>query len=105
MSPETGAYAGNQRAAMNLFSHGLRDRVAVPDAGGDGGRLWTRVLGRHDGGLRMAEGKVEVDTDSTLLQIGGDVLRTRLGSAGAASRPDGRLRRCPHALGRHAAPA
>ena len=30
----------------------------------------------------MAEGKVEVDTDSTLLQIGGDVLRTRLGSAG-----------------------
>ena len=86
VSPETGAYAGNQRAAMNLFSHGLRDRVAAPDANADAGhgnRLWTRALARHDGGLRMAEGKVEVGTDSTLLQIGGDVLRTRLGSAGA----------------------
>ena len=86
VSPESGAYVGNQLAAMSLFSHSLHDRVAarrgVSDDDASGRRLWTRVLGRHDGGMRMTAGKVDIDTDSSLIQIGGDLLRAPLGGKG-----------------------
>lgn len=82
VSPEGGAYAGNRQAAANLFPHGVHDRVPVY-AGGDeqgqvhsrlGRSLWVRVQGRHDEGRRLSEGRVDVDTDSAMLQLGGDLL-------------------------------
>lgn len=87
VSPESGAYAGNRLAATRLFSHGLHDRVpAYADDAADarhGRGLWARVQGRHDSGLRMSEGRVDVDTDSAVLQLGGDLLKAPLGRAGA----------------------
>lgn len=86
VSPESGAYAGNRLAATRLFSHGLHDRVPAyaedPDARPSRG-LWARVQGRHDSGLRMSEGRVDVDTDSAVLQLGGDLLKASLGREGA----------------------
>lgn len=88
VSPESGAYVGNQRASTRLFTHSLHDRtVAYPDAddaASDGRRLWARAEGRHDGGMSMREGKVDIDTDSGILQLGGDLLRAPVGQGGAA---------------------
>ena len=39
--------------------------------------FWTRAVGRRDHGLRMAEGRVSIDSDSYVMQIGGDLLRAR----------------------------
>lgn len=108
VSPESGAYLGNRLATARLFSHSLRDRSAVPGnaagaaysasgTGGDGGDasadtsavdntgrgLWTRVEGRQDSGLRMAQGRVNMDTDSTVLQMGGDLIKAPLSQGGA----------------------
>ncbi|WYX26384.1 autotransporter outer membrane beta-barrel domain-containing protein [Achromobacter xylosoxidans] len=83
VSPESGAYAGNRLAATRLFTHSLHDRVpayADGDADARNGRgLWARVQGRHDSGLRMSEGRVDVDTDSAMVQLGGDLLKAPLG--------------------------
>ena len=73
VSPESGAYVGNQIAATQLFSHRLRDRVVAQNDGLL--RAWSRVQGRHDSGLRMAEGRVSVQRDSALVQVGSDLLR------------------------------
>lgn len=87
VSPESGAYAGNRLAATRLFTHSLHDRVpayADGDADARHGRgLWARVQGRHDSGLRMSEGRVDVDTDSAMVQLGGDLLKAPLGREGA----------------------
>lgn len=106
VSPESGAYLGNQLAAIRLFMHGPRDRASAnavgdgaaygnnsvgPDGGGDddfqtdasGRRLWTRVEGRRDSGLRMRQGRVDVGTNTTVLQLGGDLLKTPFGQGGA----------------------
>ena len=48
-----------------------------------GRSLWTRVEGRQDSGLRMAQGRVNMDTDSTILQLGGDLIRAPLSQGGA----------------------
>ena len=88
VSPESGAYVGNQRASTRLFSHSLHDRAAAypdaADATSDGRRLWARAEGRHDGGMSMRDGKVDIDTDSGILQLGGDLLRAPVGQGGAA---------------------
>lgn len=95
VSPESGAYLGNRQASVRFFSFGLHDRTPyygdsaiLADGDGDGadraGRgLWARVEGRRDNGLRMAEGRVDVDTDSAILQLGGDLVRAPLGRDGA----------------------
>ena len=106
VSPESGAYLGNRLASARFFSHSLHDRNAaagdataysVGGTGGDGGdvsadrsqmantgrSLWTRVEGRQDSGLRMAQGRVNMDTDSTILQLGGDLIRAPLSQGGA----------------------
>jgi len=86
VSPESGAYAGNLLASMRLFVHSLHDR-ASDEAGEqqDMGerRLWTRISGRHDSGLRMAEGRVDINTDAAVLQLGADLLRMPAGQAAA----------------------
>lgn len=85
VSPESGAYAGNRLAATRLFTHSLHDRVPayVNDEANTGRGVWARVQGRHDSGLRMAEGRVDVDTDSAMVQLGGDVLKAKVGKDGA----------------------
>ena len=86
VSPESGAWAGNRRAALRLFSHSLRDRdarAADADAGSAGRALWTRIHGGHDSGLRMAEGRVDIETDSAMAQLGVDLLRAPLGADAA----------------------
>ena len=88
VSPESGAYAANQRAGMTLFSHSLHDRQPVPvDANASDHRrmLWTRAVGRRDHGLRMAEGRVSIDGDSYVMQIGGDLLHAQAGHDGAVA--------------------
>ena len=70
---------------MTLFAHSLHDRQPVPvDANEADHRrmLWTRAVGRRDRDLRMAEGRVAIDSDSYVMQIGGD-LRAPAGHGGA----------------------
>ena len=65
---------------MTLFSHSLHDRQPVPvDANEADHRrmLWTRAVGRRDHGSRMAEGRVSIDSDSYVMQIGGDLLHAQ----------------------------
>ena len=66
--------------------------------------LWTRAVGRRDRDLRMAEGRVAIDSDSYVMQIGGDLLRAPAGWRGPR-RPDGRLRRRPRRLRVHVDPS
>lgn len=87
VSPESGAYIGNQLAGTRLFIHNLRDRLpisaegnSVPDERG----LWLRTQGRHDKGMSMSEGRVDMKSDSTLLQLGGDVLQISVLNKGSA---------------------
>ena len=71
---------------MTLFSHSLHDRQPVPvDANEADHRrmLWTRAVGRRDHGSRMAEGRVSIDSDSYVMQIGGDLLHAQAGHDGA----------------------
>lgn len=85
VSPETGAYLGNRSAAITLFNHSLRDRQTARVAAGndaEGTSMWARAQGRHDAGMTMADGKVDFDTDQTLLQLGGDLLQHRIGEDG-----------------------
>jgi outer membrane autotransporter protein len=49
----------------------------------DGRRMWARAESRHDSGLRMAEGHVRVKTDSTMLQLGGELVRSAVGTDAA----------------------
>ncbi|WMD22089.1 autotransporter outer membrane beta-barrel domain-containing protein [Achromobacter seleniivolatilans] len=118
VSPESGAFLGNQMAATAMFAHSASDRAmarmpsngnasdaslagrsfasnslaarAFAGAGyasGDDGPatspIWVRMQGSHAGNLRMAQGNVTIDSDSSMLQLGGDMLRIRLGSNGA----------------------
>ncbi|MDT3252410.1 autotransporter outer membrane beta-barrel domain-containing protein [Serratia sp. root2] len=87
VSPESGAYIGNQLAGTRLFIHNLRDRVPVSREGDivpDEHGLWMRTQGRHDKGMSLVQGNVEMKSDSSLLQLGGDILQRPLGYKGAA---------------------
>lgn len=95
VSPESGAYIGNQLASTRLFIHGLHDRVAAygvasadaPTADGVAARtgrgVWTRVEGRQDSGLGLTQGRVDIATDSSVLQLGADLIKLPLGGSGA----------------------
>ncbi|MBB1624862.1 hypothetical protein A9974_06380 [Achromobacter sp. UMC71] len=95
VSPESGAYIGNQLASTRLFTHGLHDRVAAygaasadaPAADGTMARtgrgLWARVEGRQDSGLGLTQGRVDIATDSSMLQLGADLIKMPAGRNGA----------------------
>ena len=73
----------------------LAARPGTPSAeGGASYRgIWTRVQGRQDSGLRMAEGRVRIERSSQIVQLGGDLLTARRWAArGSAPGPHGRLR-------------
>lgn len=84
--PEVAAYLANQRQAATLFVHSLHDRLG--EAGWPGGgnaddeatrpSAWIRVVGR-DGRSRSRDGVFDVNTDASLVQMGGDVAHWRPG--------------------------
>lgn len=81
ISPESGAYVGNQIASQQFFMHGVQDRATA--AAGDGPGTWARVLARRDNGMRMRDGDDDIAIDSSVLQMGGDLLHAFLGEKAA----------------------
>ncbi|MDM0053561.1 autotransporter outer membrane beta-barrel domain-containing protein [Variovorax sp. J22R115] len=86
--PEVGAYLSNIRQSASMFVHSLHDRLGEaqlvesqafesPDSQRRSG--WLRLVGRS-GESSSADGSFHVDTDSTLLQGGGDIARWSVGS-------------------------
>ncbi len=88
VSPESGAYLGNQLAAARMFMHGLHDRdVTYVSSSNEANskprdKVWVRAQGAHLDGLRLAQGDVDIDTDISVVQIGGDLLHAPLGNEG-----------------------
>ncbi|MCZ8383724.1 autotransporter outer membrane beta-barrel domain-containing protein [Achromobacter xylosoxidans] len=81
ISPESGAYVGNQIASQQFFMHGVQDRAMA--AAGDGRATWARVVARRDNGMRMRDGDDDIAIDSSVLQMGGDLLHAILGRGAA----------------------
>lgn len=78
--PEVGAYLGNQIAALGLFRHTLHDRLGEVDFSerqrrdGRPGAVWARVQrGQFD--RTAGQNQIDVDSDSTLIQIGAELDR------------------------------
>lgn len=81
ISPESGAYVGNQIASQQFFMHGMQDRETA--AAGEGQGTWARVVARRDNGVRMRDGDDDIAIDSSVLQMGGDLLHAFLGEEAA----------------------
>lgn len=81
ISPESGAYVGNQIASQQFFIHGMQDRGTV--AAGEGQGTWARVVARRDNGVRMRDGDDDIAIDSSVLQMGGDLLHAFWGEKAA----------------------
>jgi autotransporter family porin len=84
--PEVAAYLSNQRQAGGMFLHSLHDRLGEPqwietqsfDNAEDKRRSgWLRVVGKN-GKSNSGDGNFGVDTDSTLIQGGGDIAQWSL---------------------------
>ncbi|ANY16167.1 hypothetical protein AW878_18980 [Bordetella pseudohinzii] len=86
--PEVAAYLANQRLASEMFVHSLHDRLGEPqyiegqqfDNEDDKRRaLWLRMTGRWQKS-RSGNGEYRVDSDTVLLQGGGDIAQWQLAS-------------------------
>lgn len=73
LRPEAGAYLANQSAAVNMFAHRLGDRMGAI-AMGDDRTAWARV-GRSSADFTAVGNQLAVDGNTSVLQIGSDVLR------------------------------
>ncbi len=73
LRPEAGAYLANQSAAVNMFAHRLGDRMGAI-AMGDERAAWARV-GRSTADFTAVGNQLAVDGNTSVLQIGSDVLR------------------------------
>ncbi|WP_223618956.1 autotransporter outer membrane beta-barrel domain-containing protein [Lysobacter sp. ESA13C] len=77
--PEPGAYLANQSAAEAMFRHSLHDRLGEPNlaerlrSDDTLGSAWVRVV-RNQTDYTAAE-QLDVSSDSSMMQIGTDVLR------------------------------
>ncbi|MGJ7562234.1 autotransporter outer membrane beta-barrel domain-containing protein [Variovorax sp. GB1R11] len=79
--PEVGAYLSNQRQASGMFLHSLHDRLGEPqwietqafDGASNNRRSGWLRLSRKDGKAASRDGNFNVDTDTTLIQGGGDI--------------------------------
>ncbi|MDM0049597.1 autotransporter outer membrane beta-barrel domain-containing protein [Variovorax sp. J22R115] len=85
--PEVGAYLANQRQAADMFVHSLHDRLGEPqwietqrfDNQDDKRRSgWLRVVGRT-ADTTSRDGNFTADTDTSLIQGGGDLARWNVG--------------------------
>ncbi|CAB3855246.1 hypothetical protein LMG26689_02197 [Achromobacter animicus] len=88
ISPETGVRIGNQVASTRMFVHRLADRTQAktspgqPDSTRVSRQAWARTEGTRHNGMQVQEGAVTIDTDAAILQMGVDLLSTRLGQHG-----------------------
>ncbi|MEI2260450.1 autotransporter outer membrane beta-barrel domain-containing protein [Stenotrophomonas indicatrix] len=73
LRPEAAAYLANQSAAINMFAHRLNDRIGAVSLQ-DGPTAWARV-GRQQADFSAVGGQLSVDGNTSVLQIGSDVLR------------------------------
>lgn len=71
LRPEAGAYLANQSAAVNMFAHRMHDRTGVA---GHERTAWARV-GRSNADFTAVGGQLSVDGNTSVLQIGSDLLR------------------------------
>lgn len=74
LRPEAGAYLANQSAAINMFFHRLNDRGRAAVPGGER-QAWARV-GRSNADFNAVGGQLSIDGNTSVLQIGSDVLRS-----------------------------
>lgn len=88
VSPENGVHIGNQSAATRMFVHRLADRTVAQSSAGQAApvgasrQLWARTEGARHTGMELQQGRVSIDTDTAMLQLGADLLSTRLGQQG-----------------------
>ncbi|WP_338616848.1 autotransporter outer membrane beta-barrel domain-containing protein [Achromobacter sp. E1] len=88
VSPENGAHIGNQVAATRMFVHRLADRTVAQTSAGQSApasasrQVWARTEGARHTGMKLNEGQVSIDTDTAMLQMGADLVSTRLGQQG-----------------------
>lgn len=88
VSPENGAHIGNQVAATRMFAHRLADRTVAQTSAGQSApasesrQVWARTEGARHTGMKLQEGQVSIDTDTAMLQMGADLVSTRLGQQG-----------------------
>jgi len=71
LRPEAGAYLANQSAAVNMFAHRMHDRGGTRT---DERTAWARV-GRSNADFTAVGGQLSVDGNTSVLQIGSDLLR------------------------------
>lgn len=80
--PEAGAYLANQAAGIGLFQHQMHDRMGEPDFAGAAAErapaVWTRVLRRQQDG-RGAVDQLDVSSDTSMLQVGGELAGGMIG--------------------------
>ena len=88
VSPENGAHIGNQVAATRMFVHRLADRTVAQMSAGQSApgsasrQVWARTEGARHTGMKLNEGHVSIDIDTAMLQMGADLVSTRLGQQG-----------------------
>ncbi|MCI1075600.1 autotransporter outer membrane beta-barrel domain-containing protein [Stenotrophomonas maltophilia] len=73
LRPEPGAYLANQSAAINMFAHRLNDRIGAVSLD-DGRAAWARV-DRQQADFSAVGRQLSVDGNTSVLQIGSDLLR------------------------------
>ncbi|VFS60221.1 Outer membrane protein IcsA autotransporter precursor [Leminorella grimontii] len=86
--PDAGAYLGNQLIAQSMFTTALHDRRTNNSTAGQGvssgddatQAMWMRLDEQNANGYSAAGGRIDFDVDSTVFQLGGDVLNQQTGS-------------------------
>ncbi|SET54513.1 autotransporter family protein [Stenotrophomonas indicatrix] len=71
LRPEAGAYLANQSATISMFAHRMHDRTG---ALGSERTAWART-GRSNADFSAVGGQLSVDGNTSVLQIGSDLLR------------------------------
>lgn len=71
LRPEAGAYLANQSAAISMFAHRMHERTG---AIGSERTAWARA-GRSNADFTAVGGQLSVDGNTSVLQIGSDLLR------------------------------
>ncbi|WP_338092382.1 autotransporter outer membrane beta-barrel domain-containing protein [Stenotrophomonas rhizophila] len=73
LGPEAGTYLANESAAINMFARRLNDRMGAVSL--EVGRaVWARV-GRQQADVSAVGGQLSVNGNTSVLQIGSDLLR------------------------------
>ncbi len=77
--PEVGSYLSNQAAAVNMFQMTMHDRLGNPELDAQRvddkrlGSLWMRAT-RNEADFSAGSGQLDVDSETTTLQLGADLM-------------------------------